>query len=74
MTFTATARKSARATARRILRASRDGVAARKQTITFTLSRKIRRALRRGETVLLAVAARDAAGNAATRRASPKER
>jgi hypothetical protein len=72
LTFTATARKSARARARRIVRTTKRGVAAGKRTVTLTLSRKIRRALRRGERVTLTVLARDAAGNGTTRRATAK--
>ena len=74
LTFGATARRSARAKARRIVRATRPGVAAGRRTVTFKLSSKARRALRRGERLTLTVAARDAAGNATTRRATAKVR
>ncbi len=72
LTITATARKNARAKARRILQTTRKGVAAGKRTVTLSLTRKVRAKLRKGETVTLTVVARDAAGNATTSRANAK--
>jgi hypothetical protein len=74
LTLTATARRNARARARRIVRATRPGVLAGRRTLTLTLSRKVRRALRRGETLTLTVVARDAARNTTTRRAKARVR
>jgi hypothetical protein len=72
LTITATARKNNRAKARTILKTTRKGVAAGKPTLSLTLSRKVRAALRKGETVTLTVQARDAAGNVTTRRVTAK--
>ncbi|MDX6534155.1 MAG: hypothetical protein QOF68_1899 [Gaiellales bacterium] len=72
LTITATARKNKRAKARTILRATRKSVAAGTRTLTFTLSRKVRKALAKGETVKLTVKAIDAARNARTRSISAR--
>lgn len=73
LTITATARKNARSRARTILRTTtRAGVAADKPTLKLTLTRSVRAALRKGETVTLTVQARDAAGNATTQRVTAK--
>ena len=74
LTFTATARKTTKARARTLLKATRLGVAAGKRTLTLSLSHRIRAALRKGETVTLTVVARDLARNATTRRATAKVR
>ena len=71
LTISATARKNAKAKARTILKATtRRGVAAGKPTLKLSLTSKVRKALRKGETVTLTVVARDAAGNAATTKVS----
>ena len=72
LTITASARKNARTKARTILRTTRKGVAAGKPTFTLSLTRRVRAALRKGETVTLTVQARDAAGNITTSRATAK--
>jgi hypothetical protein len=72
LTITATARKSAKAKARTIYKTTRKGVAAGKPTLKFTLAKKVRRALKKGETLTLTVVARDAAGNATTQTAKVK--
>jgi hypothetical protein len=43
-----------------------------KRTLTLSLTRRVRLALHKGETVTLTVVARDAAKNATTRRATAK--
>ena len=45
-------------------------MAAGKRTLTFALSRRVRKALHKGEKLTLTVAARDAAGNVRTVRAT----
>lgn len=70
LTITATARRNARSRSRRILRTTRRGVAAGRRTLALRLTRRVRRSLRKGETVTVTVVARDAAGNATTRRAT----
>jgi hypothetical protein len=73
LTISATARKNAKAKARTILKATtRKGVAAGKPTLKLSLSSKVRKALRKGETLTLTVVARDAAGNATTTKISAK--
>jgi hypothetical protein len=72
LTITATARKSAKAKARTIYKTTRKGVAAGKPTLKFTLTKKVRKALKKGETLTLTVVARDAAGNATTQTAKVK--
>ena len=73
LTISATARKNAKAKARTILKATtRKGVAAGKPTIKLALTSKVRKALRKGETLTLTVVARDAAGNATTTKVSAK--
>ena len=73
LTISATARKNAKAKARTILKATtRKGVAAGKPTLKLSLTSKVRRALRKGETLTLTVVARDAAGNATTTKVSAK--
>ena len=73
LTISATARKNAKAKARTILKATtRKGVAAGKPTLKLSLTSKVRKALRKGETVTLTVVARDAAGNATTTKVSAK--
>jgi hypothetical protein len=72
LTITATARKTARSKARRILRKTRSGVAAGKRTLALKVTRRVRRSLRKGHRVTITVVARDAAGNAVTRRATKK--
>ena len=72
LAMTATARKTRRNRARTILRSSPRGTVSGRRTLRLTLSRRARRALRRGETVTLRVVARDAAGNATTRRVTAK--
>ena len=73
LTISATARKNAKAKARTILKATtRKGVAAGKPTIKLSLTSKVRKALRKGETLTLTVVARDAAGNATTTKISAK--
>jgi hypothetical protein len=69
LTITVKAGKSAKAKARTIYTTTRKGVAAGKPTLKFTLSKKVRKALKKGETLTLTVAARDAAGNTATKTA-----
>jgi hypothetical protein len=49
-------------------------VAAGKLTLKLSLTSKVRKALRKGETVTLTVVARDAAGNATTTKVSAKVR
>jgi hypothetical protein len=72
LTFTATARRTARAKARTIFKTTRKRVAAGKPAFTFTLARS--KKLRKGETLTVTVVASDAAGNKATSRASAKVR
>jgi hypothetical protein len=73
LTISATARKNAKAKARKILKATtRKGVAAGKPTIKLSLASKVRKALRKGETLTLTVVARDAAGNVTTTKVSAK--
>jgi hypothetical protein len=73
LTISATARKNAKAKARTILKATtRKGVAAGKLTLKLSLSSKVRKALRKGETVTLTVVARDAARNATTTKITAK--
>jgi Lamin Tail Domain len=72
LTITATARKSAKAKARTILKSTKKGVAAGKPTLKFTLTKKVRKALKKGETLTVTVVARDAAGNATTKTAKVK--
>ena len=72
LTITATARKNARAKARRLVRTTRRDVAAGRRSYTLKLSRRVRTKLRRGETLTVTIVARDAAGNATTRRVSAK--
>ncbi|HEY6891181.1 MAG TPA: lamin tail domain-containing protein [Solirubrobacter sp.] len=74
LTISATARKNAKAKARTILRATtRKGVAGGKPTtLKLSLSAKVRKALRKGETVTLTVVARNAAGKATTTTISAK--
>jgi hypothetical protein len=64
--------QSRQARARTILRTTRKGVAAGKPTLTLALTRSVRAALRKGETVTLTVQARDAARNLTTRRATAR--
>ncbi|MDA0182204.1 lamin tail domain-containing protein [Solirubrobacter phytolaccae] len=72
LTFTATARKNSKARARSIYKSTRKGVKAGTTKLTVTLTKRVRTALRKGETVTLTLQARDAAGNAVTKRASVK--
>jgi hypothetical protein len=72
LTITATAKRTTRAKARPIFKSMRKAVAAGKPTLKLALSRKVRRALRKGETITLIVVARDAAGNASTTRVTAK--
>jgi hypothetical protein len=72
LTITATARRAAKAKPRTIYKATRKGVAAGKATLKLSLTSKMRKALRKGETITLAVVARDAAGNAGTTKVSAK--
>jgi Lamin Tail Domain len=73
LTISATARKNAKAKARTILKATtRKGVAAGKPTIKLALTSKVRKALRKGETLTVTVVARDAAGNVTTTKVSAK--
>lgn len=74
LTISATARKSSRSRARSIYKSTRRGVAAGSTKLTLTLTKRVRSALRKGETLTLTVQARDAAGNVATKRASTKVR
>ena len=74
LTITATARKNSKSKARTLTKTTRKGVAAGKPSYTLTLSKKLRRALKKGETITLAVQARDAAGNVGTARATGKVR
>jgi hypothetical protein len=74
LTITATARKNTKAKARTLTRTTRKGVAAGKPSYKLTLSSKVRKALKKGETITLTVVARDAAGNATTTRATAKVR
>jgi hypothetical protein len=68
-----TARKSAKAKARKLLTTTRAD-ATGKQTFTLTLKKSVRAKLRKGETVTVSIVARDAAGNATTKTASAKVR
>ena len=72
LTISATARKSARAKARTLIKTTRKGVAAGKPTVKLTLTKKVRKALRKGETLTLTVIARDAAGNVTTKSVKTK--
>ena len=72
LTITATARKSAKAKARTLIKTTRMGVAAGKPTVKLTLTKKIRKALRKGETLTLTLVARDAAGNVTTKSVTTK--
>jgi hypothetical protein len=74
LTITATARKTAKAKARTILKTTRKSVAAGKTTVPLSVTRRVRSSLRKGETVTLTVQARDAAGNVTTQRVSAKVR
>jgi hypothetical protein len=76
LTISATARKNAKAKARTILKATtRKGVAGGKPTtLKLSLSAKVRKALRKGETVTLTVVARNAAGKTTTTKVSAKVR
>ena len=76
LTISATARKNAKAKARTILKATtRKGVAGGKPTtLKLSLSAKVRRALRKGETVTVTVVARNAAGKATTTKINAKVR
>ena len=74
LTITVTARKSAKAKKRTLTTTTRKGVAAGKATYTLTLSSKVRKALKKGETITLTVQARDAAGNVGTANATGKVR
>jgi hypothetical protein len=69
LTITATGRRG-----RALLKTTRKGVAPGSRKLTLTLTKKVRAALRAGETVTLRVDARDAAGNVATKRGSSKVR
>jgi hypothetical protein len=72
LTITVKARKNSRAKFRTLLRATRKNVAKGARTLTLTLSRKVRKALAKGETVRLTVKATDSAGNSRTRSVSAK--
>jgi hypothetical protein len=74
LTIKVTARKSAKAKARTLLKSTRKGAAAGKQTFTLTLKKSVRAKLRKGERVTISIVARDAAGNVTTRTASAKVR
>ena len=74
LTITATARKNAKAKARTLTKTTRKGVAAGKPSYTLTLSKKTRKALKKGETITLTVQARDAAGNVGKASATGKVR
>lgn len=68
LTLSATAKKSSKAKkSRTILKAStRKAVTAGKQTLTLTLTKKTRKALRKGEVITVTLVAKDAAGNTRT--------
>ena len=70
LTIKVSARKSSKAKLRTLTTTTRKGVAAGKPSYTLTLSSKVRKALKKGETLTIAVQARDAAGNVGTASAS----
>ncbi|MDA0170984.1 lamin tail domain-containing protein [Solirubrobacter taibaiensis] len=70
LTIKVSARKSSRAKLRTLTTTTRKGVPAGKPSYTLTLSSKVRKALKKGEKLTIAVQARDAAGNVGTGSAS----
>ena len=66
LTIKVSARKTKKAKLRTLTTTTRKGVAAGKPSYTLTLSSKVRKALKKGETLTIAVQARDAAGNVGT--------
>ena len=74
LTIKVSARKTKKAKLRTLTTTTRKGVAAGKPSYTLTLSSKVRKALKAGETLTIAVQARDAAGNVGTGSATGKVR
>jgi hypothetical protein len=74
LTIKVSARKTKKAKLRTLTTSTRRGVAAGKPSYTLTLSSKVRKALKAGETLTIAVQARDAAGNVGTASATGKVR
>lgn len=72
VTISATAKRSAKAKAATILKASARSLAKGSRTLTLTVSKKLRSKLRKGGSVTLTVVARDAAGNRTTRKVTAK--
>ena len=74
LTIKVSARKTKKAKLRTLTTTTRKGVAAGKPSYTLTLSSKVRKALKAGETLTIAVQGRDAAGNVGTGSATGKVR
>ena len=70
LTIKVSARKTKKAKLRTLTTTTRKGVAAGKPSYTLTLSSKVRKALKAGEKLTIAVQARDTAGNVGTGSAS----